>query len=622
MKNSWRRILFGRPLASDKLQHQRLRKLIALPVFASDALSSTAYATQEILLVVCLAGAAGIQFTLPVSIAIVSLLAIVIFSYEQTVHAYPKGGGSYIVSRENLNTFAGLTAAASILTDYVLTVAVSISSGVQQITSFFPALADMNLTVPLCMLAIGFVTLMNLRGAKESGTVFALPTYVFMMCIFAMIGLGLIGPLFGYHTVPHAKPTSLPVTEGITLFLLLKAFASGCSAMTGVEAISDGVQAFRPPESRNAGITLVMMGCLLGAMFLGISWLAQTNNVTYLGALHGGHAESVISQVARAVFGGLPTDMARFAQGAVLFSTAIVLVLAANTAYADFPRLSAILAGDRFMPRQLSNLGDRLVFANGIVLLGLFAAVLVIVFKGVTDALIPLYAFGVFMSFTLSQSGMVMRWWRLRPRGWQFKAGVNLLGACTTALVLTVIVIEKWEGKVWISVVIVALLVMMFYAINKHYEKMRIQLRMPDEWKPNPNRPHTVLVLMDRLHRGTSQALEYAQMISKDVRAVRVEVIDSQQLNQMVRREWADWGGSVPLVNLASPYRSLFEPIVEYVQQVIEDRPDHLVTVIVPEFTVSRWYYRMLHANHAPLLRMALGNVRGVIVTNLRFYTD
>ncbi len=622
MKNTWRRVLFGRPLASDKLQHQRLRKLIALPVFASDALSSTAYATQEILLVLCLAGASGLRFTLPVSMAIVSLLAIVIFSYEQTVHAYPKGGGSYIVSRENLNTFAGLTAAASILTDYVLTVAVSISSGVQQITSFFPRLTEMNMTVPLCLLAIAFVTLMNLRGAKESGAIFALPTYIFMMCIFSMIALGLIGPMFGYHTMTYPKPSHLVATEGIGLFLLLKAFASGCSAMTGVEAISDGVQAFKPPESKNAGITLVMMGFLLGGMFLGISWLAQSHNVTYLGALHGGHAESVISQVARAVFGGLSTNVARVAQGAVLFSTAIVLVLAANTAYADFPRLSAILAGDRYMPRQLSNLGDRLVFANGIVMLGLCASVLVIIFKGVTDALIPLYAFGVFMSFTLSQSGMVRRWIRLRPKGWQFKATVNFVGACTTALVLTVIVIEKWEGKVWISAVIVALLVVMFYAINNHYEKMRVQLRMIDDWKSNPNRPHTVLVLLDRLHRGTAQALEYAQMISKDVRAVRVEVSDNQQLNQMVRREWADWGGSVPLVNLASPYRSLFEPVVEYVKQVMEDRPDHLVTVIVPEFTVSRWYYRMLHANHAPLLRMALGNVRGVVVTNLRFYTD
>ncbi len=622
MKNTWRRILFGRPLASSKLQHQRLRKLIALPIFASDALSSTAYATQEILLVLCMAGAAGTQFTLPVALAIVTLLAIVIFSYEQTVHAYPKGGGSYRVSSENLSTFAGLVAAASILTDYVLTVAVSISSGVQQITSFFPVLADMNMTVPLCLLAIAFVTLMNLRGAKESGVVFAIPTYFFIFCIACMILTGLVGPVFGYHTIPHPKNNQLHAVEGVTLFLLLKAFASGCSAMTGVEAISDGVQAFRPPESRNAGITLVMMGVLLGTMFLGISWLAQTNNVVYLGATEGGHAESVISQVARAVFGGLAPDVARIAQGAVLFSTAIVLVLAANTAFADFPRLSAILAGDRYMPRQLSNLGDRLVFSNGIVLLGLFAAVLVIVFKGVTDALIPLYAFGVFMSFTLSQSGMVMRWLRTRPKGWHFKAGVNALGAFTTALVMTVVVIEKWEGKVWISIVIVALLVVMFYSINKHYEKMRAQLRMPADWKPNLGRPHTVLVLLDRLHRGNAQALEYAQIISKDVRAVRVEVNDSQELNKMVMREWADWGGSVPLVNLASPYRSLFEPIVDYVKQVTEDRPDHMVTVIVPEFTVSRWYYRALHANHAPMLRMALGGVRGVIVTNLRFYTD
>ncbi len=630
----FRRILFGRPLASDKLSHQRLPKVLALPVFSSDALSSVAYGTQEILLQATTVGLAGMALTLPVAAAIIVVLVLVSISYTQTIHAYPSGGGSYIVARENLSVNMGLLAAAALLTDYVLTVAVSIASGVQQITSFFPHLASMHLEVPLCLLAVAVVTLANLRGAKESGVLFSIPTYFFLVCMLLMVALGVFGPLFGYHLMSYtsvmtpAEQTQFAAWQnhqrslatelgGFALVAIaLKAFASGCSALTGVEAISNGVQAFRPPESKNASQTLAAMAILLGVMFVGVSYLAQANHVVYA---HGFDHQTVVAWVSRIVFHNNTTIV-----GTVLFSTAIILLLAANTSYADFPRLAAILARDRFMPRQLSNLGDRLVFANGIVLLGIFSSLLIIAFHGKTDKLIPLYAVGVFLSFTLSQSGMVVHWFRGHGKHWKLKALLNSLGAIATFIVLCVIVYEKTAEGAWVVLILIPILMAMFKAINKHYERLRDTLRLTESTAPVDitDRPHTVLVLLDRLHRGNIEALQYAKLISKDVRAVRVDVHQDSTVNSLVRQEWNLWGVDVPLVNIASPYRSLFEPVVEYVKQVREDRPDHVVTVILPEFIVDKWWYRALHANHAALLRLALGNIRGVIITNVRFYTN
>lgn len=613
-----RRLIFGSPLSTEQMAHQRLPKILALPIFASDALSSTAYATQAILLNLLIAGPHVLHLTVPISIAIVVLLWIVVISYTQTVHAYPQGGGTYIVSRENLGTNWGLLAAAAILTDYVLTVAVSITSGVQQITSFFASLAPYQ--TELAIAAIWFLTLANLRGARESGLLFAVPTYFFVATMLAVVAAGVLGPLFGYHPRPYrpaAQETVQQVAHAISVGLILRAFASGCAAMTGIEAVADGVQAFRPPESKNAAHTLVAMGTILSTIFLGISYIAQKYHIVYYG--HGAHgedasAESVISMVARVVFHDDP-----LLRGVILFATAIILVLAANTAYADFPRLSSILARHGFMPRQLANLGDRLVFSNGIVLLAVFVSILVVAFGGNVDRLIPLYAVGVFTAFTLSQAGMVRHWLQKQGKGWQWKVLVNGVGAVATGMVLLVIIVEKGPQGAWVVLVVIPILMWMFTQVNRHYQKVRSRLTLKD-YEPEPLPPHTVLVLVPDVHRGVLPALEYAREISKDYRAVHIEInpVDTQRLKE----RWEQWGGDMPLVIIESPYRSLIGPLVEYVRQVRADHPRHLVTVVLPEFVVTKWWERVLHNNSALLIKMALANVRGVVITNVRYYLD
>ncbi|GIV17886.1 MAG: amino acid permease [Armatimonadota bacterium] len=611
-----RRLIFGSPLSTEQLAHQRLPKTLALPIFASDALSSTAYATQAILLNLLIAGPHVLHLTVPISLAIVVLLWIVVISYTQTVHAYPQGGGTYIVSRENLGVNWGLLAAAAILTDYVLTVAVSITAGVQQITSFFTNLAPYQMQ--LAVAAIWFLTLANLRGAKESGALFAIPTYFFVVTMLGMVAAGVLGPLFGYHPRPYQPPaqqTAQQVAHAVSLGLILRAFASGCAAMTGIEAVADGVQAFRPPESKNAAQTLVAMGAILSAIFLGISYIAQQYHIVYYGRGEGDvSAESVVSMVARVVFHDEP-----LLRGVILFATAIILVLAANTAYADFPRLSSILARHGYMPRQLANLGDRLVFSNGIILLAVFVSVLVVAFGGNVDRLIPLYAVGVFTAFTLSQAGMVRHWLQQKGKGWQWKVMVNGIGAVATGIVLLVIIVEKGPQGAWVVLVVIPILMWIFTQVNRHYQKVRARLTLKD-YEPQPLPPHTVLVLVPDVHRGVIPALEYAREISKDYRAVHIEInpMDTQRLKE----RWEQWGGDMPLVIIESPYRSLIGPLVEYVRQVRQDHPRHLITVVLPEFVVTKWWERALHNNSAFLIKLALGNVRDVVITNVRYYLD
>ncbi len=619
-----RRLVFGSPLASERLEEQRLPKILALPIFSSDALSSVAYGTQEILLMLTVAGAAGIPYLTTISWTIIILLVLVALSYTQTIYAYPNGGGSYVVSRENLSMRAGLLAAAALLTDYVLTVAVSVAAGVQQVTSFFPSMQGQE--VLLCLLAICFLTLANLHGVRESGILFALPTYFFVFCMLAMLATGILGPVFGYHPYDlHAlseyknwvstNPGPSDLTGMALLLLLFKAFASGCAALTGIEAISNGVQAFRRPASRNAAQTMLMMAALLAVMFGGVSYLAKHLKVVYAQDFD---SHTVIYWVAYSVF-----HNNRLLMGAVLFSTSITLLLAANTVYNGFPRLVAILANDKFMPRQLSNLGDRLVFSNGILLLGLASSLLVVAFQGHTDRLIPLYAVGVFLSFTLSQTGMVRHWSRERSRLWRLKATFNGLGAVATCIVLCIIIFEKTLEGAWVVVIVIPMLMAWFTVVNRHYEKLRNQLRVEPDYRPDlSNRSHTVLVLMDRLHRGNIKALRYARQLSDDVRAVRIETMPDTQLKSVILREWEDWGHGVPLVIIDSPYRSLVQPLVEYVKQVKEERPDALVTVVVPEFVVSGIWEKLLHANAAVLLKMALGGIRGVVITNVRYWPD
>lgn len=602
-----RRIIFGAPLPTEQAEFQRLPKILALPVFASDALSSSAYATQEILLNLTLAHLAGMRFTLPLTMAILVLLAIVTTSYTQTVYAYPSGGGAYIVASDNLSVQLGLFAAAALLTDYVLTVAVSVAAGIQQLTSLAPPLYP--LTTHLCLLVILTITLTNLRGVKESGTLFAFPVYFFLASMYAMIVWG----IFSHHVLRqplHPLNQTIPAaTTVVTAGLLLKAFSSGCAALTGVEAISNGVRAFRLPESRNAAVTLLVMSALLGGLTLGISYLAQVGHVVYT---HGMDQESVVSLVARAVFG----DNVVW-RGMILIATTLILLLAANTSYADFPRLSAILARDGFMPRQLANLGDRLVYSNGIILLGVFSSILIVAFHGHVDRLIPLYAVGVFLSFTLSQAGMVKHWFRYRGKHWQWKAAVNGLGAVTTAVVLTVVIVEKTLQGAWIVLVLIPAIVWIFQRVHAHYQYLRSQLTMIG-YETEPLPPHTVLVLVHNVHRGVMPALNYAREISSDVCALHIEIDPAN--TQILKTRWNQWVQDIPPVIVESPYRSLVGPIVEYIRQVRTDHPRHLVTVVVPEFVVTRWWERFLHANSAFLIKMAVANIPGVVVTNVRYY--
>ena len=611
-----RRLIFGSPLSTEQLSHQRLPKILALPIFASDALSSTAYATQAILLNLLIAGPHVLHLTVPISIAIVVLLWVVVISYTQTVHAYPEGGGTYTVSRENLGINWGLLAAAALLTDYVLTVAVSITSGVQQITSFFTDLAPYQ--TQLAVAAIWFLTLANLRGAKESGMLFAVPTYFFVITMLGTVGVGVFGPLFGYHPRPYqptTQETAQQVMHAVSLGLILRAFASGCAAMTGIEAVANGVQAFRPPESKNAAQTLVAMGAILSSIFLGISYIAQKYHIVYYGHGEGDvSAESVISMVARVVFHDEP-----LLRGIILFATATILLLAANTAYADFPRLSSILARHGYMPRQLANLGDRLVFSNGIILLAVFVSLLVVAFGGSVDRLIPLYAVGVFTAFTLSQAGMVRHWLQQKGTGWQWKVLVNGIGAVATGIVLLVIIVEKGPQGAWVVLVVIPILMWIFTQINRHYQKVRARLTLIG-YEPQPLPPHTVLVLVPDVHRGVIPALEYAREISKDHRAVHIEINPAD--TQRLKERWEQWGGDMPLVIIESPYRSLIGPLVEYVRQVRQDHPRHLITVVLPEFVVTKWWERVLHNNSAFLIKLALGNVRDVVITNVRYYLD
>ena len=551
MMTRLRQVLIGTPLPSEGLLHERLNKIRALAVFSSDALSSVAYATEEILLVLVLAGTAALELSWPIAVAIVILLAIVTTSYYQTIHGYPSGGGAYIVAYDNLGIWPGLTAAAALLIDYVLTVAVSITAGVAAFTSAFPALIPYR--VELCLLAILLIAWANLRGVRESGTLFAIPTYGFILIFLALIATGMVRWTTG-ALAPDPAQVPAEMTEGaaaLTLFLVLRAFSAGCTAMTGVEAISNGITAFRQPEAKNAGKTLVAMALLLGTMFLGISFLARS-----LGVVPVEH-ETVVSQIGRQVFGDGPLYLA------LQVATTFILVLAANTSFAGFPRLAAILARDRYLPRQLTNLGDRLVFANGIVALAVLASALVVLFGGLTHRLIPLYAVGVFLSFTLSQAGMVRHWRRLGGPGWQWKMAVNGLGAVATGVVLGIIVTTKFVHGAWIVILLIPLFVWIFRAVKGHYARVAEQLTLegasPEPWRGLASRKRQkVVVAMSGVPRGTLEALRFARSLSKDVTAVVVDV--EPQVTSRVREKWPLWGHKVPLVVLESPYRSTVGP--------------------------------------------------------------
>jgi len=670
---SLKRLLVGSPIRTARLAHERLTKKTALAIFASDALSSTAYATEQILLVLAAAYVAGqtnaFSYVLPISIAISALLIIVAISYRQTIQAYPSGGGAFIVAKENLGTLPGLVAGASLLVDYVLTVSVSIAAGVEAITSAMVGTRFAGLhnhRVWLCLFFIAFITVANLRGVREAGTLFAAPSYAFIVSFLFLLAYG----LFRYYMNPAIagapNDVDLKIAEGyhpqpLHLLLLLGAFANGCAALTGIEAISNGVQAFKQPESKNAATTLSWMAALLITMFMGASLLAHLFNI------HPSEHETVISKIARIVF----TGHFGWFYYVVQATTAAILVLAANTSFAGFPRLSSLLARDRFLPRQLANLGDRLVFSNGIVLLAIFSGLLVWAFNGDTSRLIPLYAVGVFLSFTLSQAGMVIHWRRegqaLRamraaahaagPAGvagakasaskenkligkiegaepkslaeiaqlekkshWKKALVINGIGAVATFVVLMVFIVTKFMHGAWIVVVLIPLLVVMFLRIHRHYLEVAQQLSTEGLAGLRPIH-HEVIVPISGIHRGVIAALEYAKSIAPHhVTAVYVNLDD--ETTQKLREKWEQWGSGVNLVVVASPYRSLLRPLLNYVDRVKRSSHGEVVTIVLPEFVPARWWQNLLHNQNTLFLKGALLFKKGVVVTNVPYHLE
>ena len=647
MPTTLKRLLVGKAKRTEQAIHERLTKKTGLAVFASDALSSTAYATEEILLVLAVAVAYGhtyaFNYVVPITLVIATVLGIVATSYRQTIYAYPSGGGAYIVAKENLGTYPGLVAAAALLVDYVLTVSVSISAGVAAVTSAaqgtrFEWLG--NHKVFLCLILIAFIAAANLRGVRESGALFAAPTYSFVISFLFMIGYGIIHYFLHPDSATTVSVENLKLAEGyhlqpVTLFLLLGAFSNGCVALTGTEAISNGIPAFKQPEARNAATTLTWMAILLATMFIGTSVMA------YFYHVHPLENETVISQFARIIFTGPMGWFYYVIQG----TTPLILILAANTSFADFPRLSSLLARDRFMPRQFATRGDKLVFSNGIIMLAIFAAILVIAFGGDTSRLIPLYAVGVFLSFTLSQLGMVRHWFkagRARPGGgpgreesvvdnavhsaveqkqashWRKSILINGLGAIATTLVLIVLVITKFVHGAWIVVVLIPLLVMVFRAVHRHYQDLAKQLTMVGIEGLRPIR-HEVIVPVSGIHRGVVRALEYAKAIAPEhVTALYINI--DEDTTRKLREKWHLLGGGVELVVLASPYRSLVGPLLRYLDRRMKAHPDQMITVVLPEFVPARWWQHLLHNQSSLLLKGALLFKPDVIVTSVPYH--
>jgi amino acid transporter len=607
-----KRLVIGKPIATADDLHQRLPKKVALPVFASDAISSTAYASEEILIVFisfAAVGAAAYSALVPISLLVIVLLAIVVSSYRQTIHAYPMGGGAYIVSRENLGKYPSLVAGSAMLTDYILTVAVSVSGGTAAIISAFNGLAPYRVH-----LAVGFIvliTLANLRGLRESGILFAPPTYLYILVLMSLIGVGLfrvffrdLGPIEHDPVIAEELLTS---TNTINLFFFLKAFSSGAVALTGVEAVADGTPAFKKPESRNAATTLIMMAVILGSSFFGLSVLSQ--HLKPLADEEGLITDTVLAQLAEHVYGGRNVFFY-----VTQFATFAILILAANTAYADFPRLSSIVAKDNFLPRQFMNRGDRLVYSNGVIFLGLAASLLVIAFSGKVTLLIPLYAVGVFTGFTLSQSGLVVRLWRLRERGWQRRIVVSAIGATTTAFVAGIVVVVKFLDGAWIPAVLIPLLVLMFTAINKHYTRVRSYLQAAEEYAA-PFHTHFVIVLVGSVNLGVLQAIKYAQSLRPD-RLIALSVIQTEEDRVRLYDDWAKYELDVELQTVLSEYRDLAEPILTRIDELEGDSTDDLITVVIPEFVTSlstQW----LHNQSALQLKARLLYRPNTVVTSV-----
>lgn len=608
-----KRLLVGKPIATKHAHHERLPIVFGLPVFASDALSSVAYASEEILLVLVLAASASqvrpeaLLYLVPISLALIALLWIVVFSYVQTIQAYPQGGGSYRVSSENLGPWFGLVAGAALLIGYVLTVAVSVSAGAAAIVSMAPDLQPYGAAIASA--AVLVLMVLNLRGAKESGIIFAVPTYSFVVLVLSLVAWGFYkGTAGALPPQPHLLPTGHEASLSIGAYLLIRAFAAGCTALTGTEAIADGVQAFKPPEARNASRTLLLMAGLLTTLVLGISWSAQHFGITPMDFHEKGY-RTVVAQIAFAVWGEGGGSFA------ILTVTAMILFLAANTGFADFPRLSQFIARDGYLPRQLTSVGDKLVYQNGIILLAFLSIALILLFNANTHSLIPLYAAGVFLSFTLSQSGMVAKWVRARQVTW--KTFVSGFGAVTTGLVTLILLVTRFVEGAYILLIALSVMMLVFWGIRRHYLYLANQLTLDPHDALVPIQT-TVLLLAPRLHRGILQAIAYAKSMAKDCRAIHV-TLDPATVDQ-VKNDWNRFGADIPLVILESPYRSLIEPITDYIDQYLKEEPDHIITVIVPQAVPKYWWQGLLHNNAAIGLKLALRSRKNVVITNMRYF--
>ena len=599
-----KQLFVGRPIATAQARHERLDKVTGLAVFASDNLSSVAYATEEILRVLLLAGVGALSFSAPIGIAIGLVIAIVITSYRQTIAEYPQGASDYLVTKDNLGVYPGLAAGAALLIDYTLTVAVSVSAGVAALTSAVPTLYPHRVLLGVGMVAL--IGVANLRGLRESGRIFAVWSYLFIAGYLALIGYGLVSYLLGGPGAP--PPARLPAEEHlgeIGLFLLLRAFASGAVALTGIEAVSDGVTAFKPPEVRNAQKVLVALGIIMITLFIGITALADLYRIVPR------EEETVISQLSRQVFGG--GLFYYFIQAVSM----VILVLAANTAFADFPRLAYFMARDGYLPRQFISRGDRLVYSNGVIILAVASGALILIFHGSTHALIPLYALGVFTSFTLSQVSMVRRWLVRRPPGWWWRALISGLGALTTGLVMTITGVTKFHDGAWIVVILGVALVAHFLSINRHYREVARQLSLEDFDEPPPIE-HTVLVLVGDLHKGVVQALQYARTLSPVAKAVYVET--DPEKTRRLEEKWGKWGCGLPLVVLSSPYRMLLGPLLDYLDHLLALGDHHMVTIIIPEFIPAKWWQHLLHNQTALVIKGALLFRKNVVVTDVPYH--
>jgi amino acid transporter len=624
---SWRTWLIGRPLPTADAPHQTVGKLIGLAVFASDALSSTAYATQEMLVILAAVGTAAFGLAFPISIAIAILLAIVTISYQQTIHAYPDGGGAYIVARDNLGELPAQVAGAALLTDYVLTVAVSVSAGVAQLISAYPDLFPYRVVVAVGLVL--FVVLINLRGVREAGAAFAVPTYFFLLMIFLTVGVSFFRALTGTlgSVVDPPAMEVLHGTQALTLFLILRTFSGGTTALTGVEAISNGVTAFREPRSRNAAITLLWMSGLLGTLLLAITFLS-----VQIGALPS-EEETVISQLARTAFEGRgPLYLGTIA------ATTIILMMASNTSFAGFPRLAAILGDDGFLPRQFAYRGSRLVYSRGILVLALLACLLIVAFQASVTGLIPLYAIGVFLSFTLSQAGMARRWWKIGhmtpgqerqergstlsyQAGWQLRMAINSFGTVCTLVVLFVFSITKFRDGAWIVLLLLPVLVLMLAGIHRHYRLLASDLSLENYGAPPPISRQRVILPVSGVHRGSLAALRYARSLSHDVTAVYVSM-DPAEADKL-KDKWEIWGEGVRLVILDSPYRLLLEPLLAYIQQVADRRqPNEAITIVVPQFVPKHWWNNLLHTQAAWMLRLALLFKPGIVIIDVPYQVE